>query len=235
VPGDRLVDVATGRQLAWFKRKTRLFPDALLSPDGRRVLSLEGPGPFRTRLVLWDVATGDKTAPPGPDLDLDLFGERLSPDGRKVLVRINTPHTGLEGLGMGLVDVASAKVEWQVHWMLEAGTFSPDGKEVAAAVSVVDHSSEGYLVRWEAATGRQLWRVPRKTGAEHPAVFSADGRRFLDTAYYLGRRGEPWLRLWDSAAGRLLHEWSAEQERNEALERSLFQMYGPRRQKGDPP
>src|SRR5438094_4652689 len=67
----------------------------------------------------------------------------ISPDGKRVLITSNAGN-GYENVG--LLDIASKKVEWltQDKWEISGGYFSPDGRIVAWTANV-DGNSDIYL------------------------------------------------------------------------------------------
>jgi len=78
-----LWDTHTGREIpGWPGRVKRLLYDATFTPDGRRLITLEGTGPGTMVVRLWDVASGrrERTLP----MPVGGFGAQVavSPDGR---------------------------------------------------------------------------------------------------------------------------------------------------------
>ena len=102
----------------------------------------------------------------------------ISPDGKNILVTSNAKN-GYNNVG--LLDVASQKIEWLTDdkWEINAGSFSPDGK-TASWASNVDGNTNLYL--YDLAT-HKAEMVPLAAGvnafAGSPSPYSSDGARLL--------------------------------------------------------
>jgi hypothetical protein len=236
--GVGVADVSTGRMRRWLDLPSGLVNYGGLSPDGSRVLTNFAAYQNWRPLTLWDASTGHEIRTYG-DAEHRVSGGKFSPDGRKALVGVKELHQGPAGGYVGLMDVATGQVEWRMQWSIDADRFTPDGTQLVATVYEPQKpTEERFLGRWESATGRELWRVGLR-GGESRGAFSADARRFLvpfgDMALYDGRGGYPRLRLWDSAAGRLLREWGAKDEMEEGWDELMRRVPGRRPKTGRPP
>jgi WD40 repeat protein len=83
--------------------------------------------------------------------------------------------------------------------------FSPDGRRVAAVVSVPEPEDRTEVRLWDAATGKELLTIPDATGcAKGRVAFSPDDARLVAP----GQFGEPTrvvgIRFWDAATGKAL-------------------------------
>jgi dipeptidyl aminopeptidase/acylaminoacyl peptidase len=101
-----------------------------------------------------------------------------SPDGRKVLITSNAGN-GYENVG--LLDIASKKIEWltQDKWEIQGGDFSPDGQTVMWTANV-DGNTDIYFHDLPSGKTEAL---PLPTGVNEPArherTFTRDGSRLL--------------------------------------------------------
>jgi hypothetical protein len=235
----RLLDVVTGEEL-------RGAPTALgsgwagaLSRDGSRLLTTINE--IRP-MTLWDVRTGGAIRTYAKELTLLARGGGLAPDGRRALVGVyEAEKKPPDDWRLGLLDLDTGKVAWQKRWPVRTATFTPDSKNVVAGVWTLP-PEEVYLTRWDAGTGRELWRV--SLGGLEPWAFSADGRRCLVSAppwvYEWVREQSPGLpspklELWDSTVGRRLLAWEAGAEVEKAVEALQSRKYGPSTKKGSGP
>jgi WD40 repeat protein/predicted Ser/Thr protein kinase len=69
---------------------------------------------------------------------------------------------------------------------------APDGRTLASG-----GNSDGRLILWDVATGRELGRLPHQPGGVWALAFSPDGQKLA-----VGGRDQP-VRLWDWVAGRV--------------------------------
>jgi WD40 repeat protein len=231
----RLVDVATGEELRGPYTALGYVRTGALSRDGSRLLTDRS----QVRpMTLWDVRTGRAIRTYANELALLPGSEGLAPDGRRALVLVyEAERNPADHARLGLLDLDTSKVAWQNRWFVRTATFTPDSKNIAASVwRVGQHGfDDPYLVRWVAATGRELWRV----GLGRLAVwaFSADGRRCLVSAspegYWVLEDGAfPTLQLWDCTVGQRLQSWGTRAETEEAGEALRLRKYGPSTKKG---
>ncbi|HZY86892.1 MAG TPA: PQQ-binding-like beta-propeller repeat protein, partial [Gemmataceae bacterium] len=85
--------------------------------------------------------------------------------------------------------------------------FSPDGKLIASNGELRHPGSPDSPIRlWDAATGRELWRLGDDSDWKGTPAFSPDGQRlFVPVAERGGKPGE--VRIYDTATGRLVQSW----------------------------
>lgn len=170
----RLWDVATGREVRKLNGHAGGVRTVAFTPDGATLASGGDDG----RLRLWDVATGKETR------NLKLADSRrvrsvaASPDGATVAAA---------GTSLRLIDVKTGAERLKIDAQAISLRFDADGKALTGAV-------HGAIVRWDAATGKQL------TPAGGDAVVSRvivnpDGSRVV-TYDHAGR-----VRVWDAATG----------------------------------
>jgi WD40 repeat protein/tRNA A-37 threonylcarbamoyl transferase component Bud32 len=160
-------DAATGADQLALKEHGTGAAVAILSPDGKRVLteSDRWTKPFGlTRL--WDAATGKLlTTLPKP---MELLMPVFSPDGQWLLV-----HYAGESM-FRLVDAATGKQDRPLRWgQMEGpfyfGTFSADGRRVATL------QGQGVYL-WDAGSGRLLATLKGFGSPVVFATFSPDGK-----------------------------------------------------------
>jgi WD40 repeat protein len=186
----KVLDVATGRELAVMQGGARPVKDLTFSPDGTRVAASVGARDARglqvdAELWVWDAATGKKL--------LDIHRSRatvdsltFSPDGTR-LAGCETPHLGKDppqrrvwDLNTGTEVLAFAGAQGFLR-------FSPDGRRLAtwgwgdSVVSIRD-----------AATGEVVRELRGHPDRLVVATFSPDGR----TVTTVGSAGR--VSVWDA-------------------------------------
>ena len=158
--------------------------------DGTRIL-----GHIGFDVYVWDAGTGR--------LLHKLVGHReriesvqFSPDGKYALscswiTGVDYPIQSKD-TSTRLWDLKSGKEIWKLEAQV-AGKFSPDGKRLLTFSPTEGRGSKVHVVRWDVASGRQIFIVTpdRWTGT---MAFSPDGRRFVCV-------GRPTY-LYDSDTGR---------------------------------
>jgi dipeptidyl aminopeptidase/acylaminoacyl peptidase len=110
--------------------------DPIFSHDGKSVIYTQsGAGDKDSNIFIIDLST-NRTSNLTPHEGEQTFrAAAISPDGKTVLVTSNA-HNGYDNVG--LLDIASQKVEWLTSdtWEIEAGAFSPDGRTATWSANV---------------------------------------------------------------------------------------------------
>jgi WD40 repeat protein/tRNA A-37 threonylcarbamoyl transferase component Bud32 len=206
----RLWDVAAGDADAPARGLWR-GREAVLSPDGRRLLAL--PSSMQERARLWDLAAGQPpdTLPLSPPDGIWNPPPVFSPDGRFLAM----PGVERDQGAVFVWEAAAGKEPSRLptgNAEVRSVAFSPDGRLLVTAGgsrSTGTGAASGGDV-WELGTGRRVAHLePPPENAIHSAMFSPDGRRVL-TQSWGGRTsvrggGTAQACLWDAATGRLLH------------------------------
>jgi eukaryotic-like serine/threonine-protein kinase len=174
-------DISSSRQATNFAHMQSV--DAVLSPDGRMVLSGHSP------ITLRDVATGQKIRTfPARAISTLAF----SPDGRTFL------SGGADHL-LRLWDVASGGElrKFSGHagnvWSV---AFSPDGQ------TALSGCEDGTIKLWDIASGQELRTLVGHTGGVECVAFTPDGQSALSAS------DDSTVKLWDIATGRVVRNFS---------------------------
>ena len=178
----RLWDVATGARIRKFGHAQsdghegvfRLLNDAILSPDGCKVVTV-----IDGTAQLWEVTTGKEIR----KFEGIVSSFAFSPDGRQVL-------TGGENTAR-LWDVATGAQVRKFEWLASNApvAFSPDGQQV------VSGSFDGTARVWDITTGAQIRKFEGHSERVWSVAFSPDGRHVLTGS------GDHTARLWDVVTG----------------------------------
>jgi WD40 repeat protein/serine/threonine protein kinase len=173
-----------------FREHSREVSQALFSPDGRTIASVQWGG----LLKLWDPATGSvrlTLETPQPRIldprQAGVSSLSFSPDGRRLA------GPGPDG-SLGIWETATGRLLLNFP-ASKAGTlsvsFSPDGRMIATG------SASHHVTLWDAADGRLLHQFNRahRSGVAK-VVFNRDGTLLAST-------GDGTIKLWDIPAGRL--------------------------------
>ena len=175
----RLLDVASGKEVARFEGHTAAVNSVAFSPDGSQVLTCSADHTAR----LWDAGTRK---------EIHRFDgykgwastAAFSPDGKQILIG---------GIGAaGLFDAASGNEIRRLEGFTlntRAAAFSPDGKQVLT----LGYDSSARL--WDAKLGTQIRRIPIQTAGAQSVAFSPDGRHLA-----IGSR-DCTTRIWNVATG----------------------------------
>ena len=125
-----------------------------------------------------EVATGKSTNLTAHSGEHNYSAYDWSPDGRKLLITSNAEN-GYDNVG--LLDVATKKIEWLTHdkWEATAGHFSPDGQSVTWTVNA-DGVTDIYLHHLRDGSTHRLAMPPGiNTLGGSSTAFSPDGSRLL--------------------------------------------------------
>ena len=183
-----LSDVATGRELQVFRGHTENVRGAVLSPNGKYVLSGAGDGTAR----LWDIETGQELrrfsgyAGGADSVAFSSDSKKLITNGSdgSVLLWDIEPHSELPTFN-------------GQNAMLGVD-FSPDGKLLATNVI----SNE--LRLWEVSTGQIVWRTQDSGLALWALKFSPDGK------YLISGNMDGVATLWDAKTGKAVRRFTAQ-------------------------
>jgi WD40 repeat protein/serine/threonine protein kinase len=202
-----------------------LSPDGwALSRDGTHLAAVVyglGGKQARPEVKVFDAATGRELVsfppPPAPGGSIDHL--TFSPDGKRLAGVIGPAPFGAPG-GESVVRVWDAATGGELRTF--PGTpqrvahlaFSPDGRRLAAVVSVKEAGKQRDAVKvWDAATGREALTIPggpyrlAVDGLVGPTAlgmaFSPDGKH-LAASVWLPEQGKQaaGVKVWDAATGR---------------------------------
>lgn len=208
----RLLDVATGEELADLPHTTGPVFGVVFSPDGKTLAtSTWDRVKERAEVIVWDVAArrprATLTGTVGP------MAVAFSPDGKALATWAWNEHTKV--IEVKLWDPATGRQRaelkgFRAHVITAA--FSPDGKILATgggSLGFLDRppvpTNPTELKLWDVGTGKERSDL---TGGEYPVdrvAFSPDGRRLATAGGDLyGKQGE--VRVWDVAAGKQVAE-----------------------------
>jgi WD40 repeat protein len=177
-------DVATGRPLPALRTPKRAGSLHCWSPDGKRLLAIEGPDALLIEAETGKAIGRELSHPPMVRTAV------FSPDGR-------TAATGGDDGAARLWDVDTGRAiggPLRHEGTVQAIAFSPDGKQVLTGG--VDRT----VRRWDVTTGRQLGEPLRHQGTIVCVAFSPDGETILTASV------DRAARLWRAADGRPLGE-----------------------------
>lgn len=173
-----------------------------LSPDGSKAAATYlDLSKMESEIRVLDTATGKEVlslAGTAPHCRCVLF----SPDGKQLLLSPDYWYLGLGESEKGkvlVVDAQTGKTLKSLYTVKALGTiarWAPDGR----TVFIREHGETAFLVDME--SGKKLVTFPESL-PDHAffALFSPDGKRLLESTPNL-------VRVWDTATGKKLAEWS---------------------------
>ena len=180
--------------------KDKLNSGPIWSKDGKSIAYTQHQAKGTdSNVFIADVATA-KSALLTPHSGEQLYSAHsISPDGKTILITSNAAN-GYDNVG--LLNVASRKIEWLTHdkWEITAGDFSPDGRYVTWTANV-DGNTDIYL--HELASGKTT-SLPLAKGVNFPggseSAFTRDGSRLL--YYHNGPNAPNDVWVYDLANGK---------------------------------
>jgi WD40 repeat protein len=184
----RLWDTETGKLLrilgpAYTTRPSRAMNmvrinSAILSPNGRRVLTVSNGKPEMS-----DVDTGEVISKRWEAIPRETF----SPDGNRILV--HAP----DGTMKTRIATAGERSGFSIHYKDATACFSPDGRQI------LTWSSDGTACLWDAETGQQFGETMRHKDSVDFAAFTAGGAVVVT-------RSSNSVRFWDAETGKAVSE-----------------------------
>ncbi len=172
----RVWDVRTGTELAVLRGHENGLWDAVISPDGTRVVTASGDGTAR----LWDLPKRKEKAVLRGHMDA-VVTAAISADGSKVVTASEDNTARLWDLNTGKI---LAVLRGHEHW-LYAAAFSPDGTRIVTV-------SDDFTARlWDANTGKELAVLHGHESPVVSAAFSPDDNKIVTTSW------DKTARIWD--------------------------------------
>lgn len=200
-------DLATGTEIYRLKDEdsTSVF-DAAFSPDGKyaflAVSSFMGDPEAPSRIVLWNVATGEQVRRFETEISGWTLGLAVSSDGRQLLSSSASMAQDRVQGGLILWDVATGQM---IRQFTTENTgyvvFSADGKR---ALSGTYWGADGHLSLWNVETGQEIRRFER---GHNPgdAVFSVAFGPGETTV--ISGSADSTLAVWDIETARILRRF----------------------------
>ena len=176
-----LIDVATRhvRRLTKNTPKELSNSHPIFSHDGKFIVYTQWHATGKdANVFVLDLASGQSTNLTPHQGQNTYIAADLSPDGKTVLITSDAKN-GYDNVG--LVDIASKKIEWLTDekWELSGGTFSPDGKSLNWTATIDGSESIfSYDIASKHAEALPLERGVNWPGAS-PSPYTRDGSRML--------------------------------------------------------
>lgn len=163
--------------------------------DGQRLLAGGGTAAESGRVVVWDVATGERVREYGDEYDVVMAAD--------IDESMNTALLGGPERVVKVLDATTGRtravLRKHTDWVL-AAAFSPEGLIFATA----DRAGNVYV--WETESGESLHTLRGHRGSVPALGWSPDGTHCLTG----GEDGA--IRIWDMHTGKTIREWVAHKE-----------------------
>jgi WD40 repeat protein/tetratricopeptide (TPR) repeat protein len=201
-PSLALWDAATGKPIMRVSKPNDQTLQAILSPDGQRLVTLTGSGRPDFNLVeIWNAETGNVIAPPLPH-EGGAWYFWITPDGRRLLT---ANHKEVRLWDLATANSAASPVKVPDKESVQRATFSPDGRRVLLLFSVSgEHTVGDNYTRVFDLQKLEPVTPPLTPRGRHDmtAVFSSDGWHVLVASELrgTGRDSKPRptaAELWD--------------------------------------
>jgi WD40 repeat protein len=186
----------------------------LFSPDGRWLVT----NTWENGLTMWNASTGREDWSIKP-LKQTLAQVTFDPFGKRLAAVVVSSQDIAAPAELQVWDMATRQLLYKVplgtHWdKYSELAFSPDGKRLAANVNYYQYPHallplplplphEFKAVVWDAATGKEQWRLKGHRFPIDGLVFTADNRRLITVASG-GDKVHGEAKVWDMATGRPL-------------------------------
>ncbi len=172
----RMIDVTDGMPVERFGGFEGDAYDLFFTAGGKTLVTVDH-GRRDAGVKIWEVATGkiERSFPAAGEPGTQVWGSRLSPDGKVLAVTYYIQERNVGRLETKLWDVASAQEidEPPPHWVnVEVMAFAPDGKTVAVA------TPDATIQFRDAVTGKVRDTFRGSPGRVTALAFGPDGQLF---------------------------------------------------------